>query len=53
MSTIIRIIFAIFVGVLVYSLLGWLATSVPHNIDVLLGVVAGFIVYWQAPNVLK
>lgn len=44
--SIVRIIFAIIVGVLVTALLEWLATSVPHGIDVLAGVVAAFIVYF-------
>lgn len=42
----IRIAFAIIVGVLVTALLEWLATSVPHGIDVLAGVVAAFIAYF-------
>lgn len=47
----IRIIFAIIVGVLVTALLEWLATSVPHNIDVLLGIVAAFVAYFGWPNI--
>lgn len=50
MNILLRIGFAIVVGVLVTALLEWL-TSVPHNIDVLLGVVAAFIAYWGAPAV--
>lgn len=44
-----RIAFAIVVGVIVTALLEWLATSVPHGIDVLAGVIAAFIAYWQYP----
>lgn len=51
MSFLLRIGFAIVVGLLVYGLLVWLATTVPHNIDVLLGTAAAFIAYWQAPGV--
>lgn len=46
-----RIAFAIFIGVLVTALLEWLATSVPHNIDVLLGIVAAFIAYLGFPQI--
>lgn len=52
MNTLVRIGFAIIVGVLVTALLEWL-TSVPHNIDVLLGIVAAFIAYWGAPSVFN
>lgn len=44
--SLVRIAFAIIVGVLVCALLEWLATSVPHGIDVLIGVVAAFVVYF-------
>lgn len=42
--SLLRIAFAINVGVLVTALLEWL-TSIPHSIDVLLGIVAAFIAY--------
>lgn len=45
--SLVRIVFAIVVGVLVTALMEWLATSVPHGIDVLAGVVAAFIVYFS------
>lgn len=51
MNVLLRVAFAIFVGVLVTAILEWLATSIPHNIDVLLGVVAAFIAYGAAPTI--
>lgn len=50
MNELIRIAFAIIVGILVTALLEWIATSVPHGIDVLAGVVAAFIAYFNWPN---
>lgn len=50
MSELLRIAFAIIVGVLVTTLLEWL-TAVPHTIDVLAGIVAAFVAYWYAPGV--
>jgi hypothetical protein len=47
--SLIRIAFAIVVGVLVCALFEWL-TSVPHDIDVLLGIVAAFIAYVSYPR---
>lgn len=44
-----RIVFAIVVGALVLALLEWL-TVWPHGVEVLLGVVAGFIVYFGWPD---
>ena len=54
MNPLLRIGFAIVIGVLVTALLEWLATNVPHSIDVLLGVVAAFIAwrYWPASPVV-
>lgn len=52
MNVLLRIGFAIVVGVLVTALLEWL-TSVPHNVDVLLGIVGAFIAYWGAPSVFR
>lgn len=49
MNPLLRIGFAIVVGVLVTALLRWLAKSVPDSIDVLLGVVAAFIAYHYTP----
>ena len=49
--SLVRIAFAIIVGILVYALLQWLATSVPHGIDVLLGIVAAFIAYGSYPGI--
>ena len=49
MSPLIRIAFAIVIGVLVTALLEWLATSVPHSIDILLGIVAAFIAWKYYP----
>jgi hypothetical protein len=49
MNPILRIVFAIVVGVLVTSVLEWL-TPVPHGIDVLLGVVAAFLAWYYSPN---
>ena len=46
-----RIAFAVVVGILVCAVLEWLAKSVPHGIDVLLGVVAAFIAYVSYPNI--
>ena len=45
MNWLLRVFLAIVVGVLVTALLEWL-THVPHNIDVLLGVVAALITYF-------
>lgn len=45
----IRIIFAIVVGILVTALLEWL-TTLPHGIEILLGIVAAFIVYFGWPD---
>ena len=50
MNPLIRIAFAIVVGVLVTALLEWLATSVPHSIDILAGVVAAFVAYYNWPS---
>lgn len=50
MGELIRIAFAVIVGLLVYTLLQWLATAVPHGVDVLLGIVAGFIAYASYPS---
>ena len=50
MNPLLRIIFAIVVGILVTSALEWLAKSVPQGIDVLLGVVAAFLVWYYGPK---
>lgn len=50
MNELLRIGFAVVAGVVATSLLEWL-THVPHNLDILLGIVAAFIAYWQAPGV--
>lgn len=47
--SLLRIAFAIIIGVLVCALLEWL-TSLPHGIDVLLGIVAAFIAYFGSTN---
>jgi len=49
--SLLRIAFAIVIGVLVTALLEWLATSVPRSIDVLLGIVAAFIAYSSYPKI--
>lgn len=51
MGWLIRIIFAIVIGLIVYGLLQWLASAVPHGLDVLFGIVAAIVAYWQAPDV--
>lgn len=51
METLIRLAFAIIVGVLVTALLEWLASKVPHNIDILAGIVAAFIAFFSYPTV--
>lgn len=48
--SLLRIVFAIVVGVLVCSLLEWLATTVPHTVDILAGIVAAFIAYGSYPS---
>lgn len=48
MNQLLRIGAAIVIGVLVTSLLEWL-TPVPHNIDILAGIVAAFIAYRSLP----
>jgi uncharacterized membrane protein YeaQ/YmgE (transglycosylase-associated protein family) len=45
MNWLLRILLAVIVGVLVTAVLEWL-TPVPHNIDVLLGIVAALITYF-------
>lgn len=51
MGELIRIAFAIIIGILVYALLQWLATAIPHGVDVLLGIVAAFIAYASYPSI--
>lgn len=46
---ILRICFAIIIGVLVTSVLEWL-TPIPQSIDILAGIVAGVFAYMQIPN---
>jgi hypothetical protein len=48
MNQLLRIGFAIVIGVLVTALLEWL-TPVPHTIDILAGIVAAFIAYSAYP----
>lgn len=50
MSVLLRVAFAIVVGLIVFGLLQWL-TNMPHGLEVLLGVLAGFLAYWQAPGI--
>lgn len=45
----VRIIFAIIVGVLVTAVLEWL-TPIPRSIDILAGILVGVLVYWQYPT---
>lgn len=52
MNLLLRLVFAIVLGVLAYALLNWLATAVPQIIDILVGIIVGFIAFWQAPGVL-
>lgn len=49
MSILFRIGFAIVIGVLVTSLMEWLLPTVPHGIDVLVGIVAAAIAYGSYP----
>lgn len=48
-----RIAFAIVVGILVYALLQWLLSGIPHLVDVLLGIVAAFIAYGGYTNIRR
>ena len=50
MNPLLRIGFAVVVGVLVTALLEWLAQSMPKSIDILLGVVAAFLVWYYGPK---
>lgn len=50
MNLLLRIGFAIVIGVFVTLLLEWLANKVPHGIDVLAGVIAAFIAYYSFPR---
>lgn len=44
-----RILFAVVLGVLGYGLMQWL-TSAPHGVDVAVGVVVAILAYWQYPG---
>lgn len=46
---ILRIVFAIIIGMLVTSILEWL-TPIPRSIDILAGIVAAVFAYMQIPN---
>lgn len=46
--SILRIVFAIVLGVLATALMEWL-TNAPHSVDVLIGVVVAILAYWQYP----
>lgn len=51
MNELLRIAFAVVVGVFVYAMLKWLASGIPQLIDVLVGVIAAFIAYFNASNI--
>jgi hypothetical protein len=48
-TLILRIGFAIVIGVLVTSLMEWLLPQVPHGIDVLAGIIAAAVAYGTYP----
>lgn len=48
-----RIGFAIVVGILVTALMKWLLTGVPQIIDVLVGIVAAFIARSNYPTIFN
>lgn len=53
MGLLIRIAFAVVVGILVTALLSWLVAKIPHTVAVLLGIVAGFIAFFSYPEINK
>lgn len=50
MSFLLRVAFAIVIGILVTSLMEWLLPKVPQGIDVLAGIAAAFVAYHNYPG---